>query len=177
MSAKKLNYGRQESDLAIRNSVKAIIMEEDRLLLTKNQDKEGFFYLFPGGGQELGENFHDTLQRECLEEIGLQVEIGELKFIREYIGKNHEYAATDSAIHQVEFYLKCQLKKGEKEQEPITNLIDRAIPTNPDESQVGVEWVPIRQLMDYRLYPKEIRGHIIEFFQGNQTRVYLGDIN
>lgn len=97
--------------MGIRNSVKAVIIEGNHVLLTKNEDDEGVFYLFPGGGQEPSESFHDALQRECLEEIGLGVEIGELVFIREYIGKNHEYAATDSLIHQVEFYFKCKLIK------------------------------------------------------------------
>lgn len=59
----------------IRNSVKAIIIVDGKLLLTKNQDDEGYFYLCPGGGQEHGETFHKTLQRECLEEIGSSVQI------------------------------------------------------------------------------------------------------
>jgi len=46
----------------IRNSVKAIIIVDGKLLLTKNQDIEGYFYLCPGGGQEHGETFHKTLQ-------------------------------------------------------------------------------------------------------------------
>jgi 8-oxo-dGTP diphosphatase len=74
----------------IRNFVKALIVQEGKLLVTKNNDEEGEFYLCPGGGQEHGETFHETLQRECMEEIGQEVEIGELLFIREYIGKSHE---------------------------------------------------------------------------------------
>jgi ADP-ribose pyrophosphatase YjhB (NUDIX family) len=61
-------------------------------LLTKNQDDEGYFYLFPGGGQEHGETIHDALIRECIEEVGEEVEIGELLHVREYIGKNHEHS-------------------------------------------------------------------------------------
>jgi len=163
--------------LAIRNSVKAIIIEEDYILLTKNEDEEGIFYLFPGGGQEFGESFHDALQRECLEEIGLTVEIGELEFIREYIGKNHEYANSDSSLHQVEFYFKCGLNMGDKKEVDLKSAVNQAIPTNPDETQVGLEWVSIHHLLDYRLYPREIRSQIQEFFKGNQTPIYLGDMN
>lgn len=71
----------------IRNSAKAIIISGEKVLLTKNQDNDGYFYLFPGGGQEHGETIHQTLKRECIEEIGQQAEIGELLHIREYIGK------------------------------------------------------------------------------------------
>ena len=40
----------------IRNSAKAIIIKDEKILLTKNQDTLGIFYLLPGGGQEPGES-------------------------------------------------------------------------------------------------------------------------
>jgi ADP-ribose pyrophosphatase YjhB (NUDIX family) len=76
---------------------------------TKNQDDEGYFYLFPGGGQEHGETIHNELLRECIEEVGKEVEIGELLHIREYIGKNHVHSSFDFNVHQVEYYLVCNL--------------------------------------------------------------------
>ncbi|MDF2682566.1 MAG: hydrolase [Brevibacillus sp.] len=39
----------------IRNSAKAVITQNEKILLTKNRDEFGFFYLFPGGGQDHGE--------------------------------------------------------------------------------------------------------------------------
>ncbi|WP_460011961.1 NUDIX domain-containing protein [Lysinibacillus sp. CTST325] len=54
-------------------------------------------------GQEHGETFHTTLKRECIEEIGLNIDIKELLHIREYIGKNHEYAEFDFDVHQIEY--------------------------------------------------------------------------
>nr|WP_317851925.1 NUDIX domain-containing protein [Planococcus sp. 4-30] len=54
----------------IRNSAKAVILKDSKVLLTKNVDDEGFFYLFPGGGQDHGETLPETVKRECLEEIG-----------------------------------------------------------------------------------------------------------
>ncbi|WP_155590820.1 NUDIX domain-containing protein [Lysinibacillus cavernae] len=149
----------------IRNSLKAIIIDDGKILLTKNQDPEGYFYLCPGGGQEHGETFHETLQRECLEEIGSSVHIGELLFIREYIGKNHEHAAFDAAVHQVEYYFLCQLH----------TLACQ--PTNPDSHQVGTEWIPIEKLHTYRLYPKAIIPLLQQYVQGQKTTIYLGDVN
>jgi 8-oxo-dGTP pyrophosphatase MutT (NUDIX family) len=96
--------------MKIRNSAKAIIVNRDMVLLTKNQDKEGYFYLCPGGGQEHGETLHNALKRECIEEVGYYIEIGELLHIREYIGKNHEYSSFDFNVHQVEYYFVCELK-------------------------------------------------------------------
>jgi len=154
--------------MQIRNSVKALIIEDDKVLLTKNQDVEGNFYLCPGGGQEHGETFHATLLRECMEEIGCSVEIGELLFIREYVGKNHEHASFDFNVHQVEFYFACQLIQGEK-----TNFQ----PTNPDSHQIGLEWVTIKDLSIFRLYPKELKKYLQQYCNGQVTPIYLGDIN
>jgi ADP-ribose pyrophosphatase YjhB (NUDIX family) len=97
----------------IRNSAKAIIIENKKILLTKNKDDFGFFYLFPGGGQEHGEELKDAVLRECLEEIGEKVVVGNLVYVREYIGKNHEFAAWDSDVHQVEFYFQCSLESND----------------------------------------------------------------
>lgn len=149
----------------IRNSVKAIIIVDGNILLIKNQDDEGYFYLCPGGGQEHGETFPKTLQRECLEEIGSSVQIGELLFIREYIGKNHEHAAFDANVHQVEYYFHCQFN-GQVCQ-----------PTNPDQHQIGTQWIPIEELHTYRFYPKAFIRPLQHFIQGQQTAIYLGDVN
>ncbi|MCR2821272.1 NUDIX domain-containing protein [Lederbergia panacisoli] len=154
--------------MQIRNSIKAIIIKGENILLTKNHDHEGIFYLCPGGGQEHGETFHETLERECLEEIGQKVSIGELLYIREYIGKNHEHSAFDFNVHQIEYYFECQLNKSEEMS---------FHPSNPDQHQIGIEWVPIHELLQYRMYPQQLRKHIIKHVNGEKTPIYLGDCN
>jgi 8-oxo-dGTP diphosphatase len=44
-----------------------------------------------------------ALQRECREEINCQVEVGDILYIREYIGRNREFAAKDGEVHQIEY--------------------------------------------------------------------------
>lgn|GEM_PF-2761513 len=51
----------------LRNSAKAIIIDDGHIFLVKNMDYLGSFYLLPGGGQKAGENFHEALKRECKE--------------------------------------------------------------------------------------------------------------
>jgi ADP-ribose pyrophosphatase YjhB (NUDIX family) len=149
----------------IRNSAKAIIIENKKILLTKNKDDFGFFYLFPGGGQEHGEELKDAVLRECLEEIGEKVVVGNLVYVREYIGKNHEFAAWDSDVHQVEFYFQCSLESNDS---TFVNA------TNPDKDQVGVEWIDIKNLEKIRLYPKALSNII----KNNELESrYLGDVN
>ncbi|WP_336635901.1 NUDIX domain-containing protein [Lysinibacillus fusiformis] len=149
----------------IRNSVKAIILVDGDILLIKNKITEEYFYICPGGGQEHGETFHATLQRECLEEIGASVHIGELLFIREYIGKNHEHAAFDADVHQVEYYFLCQLHEQLHQ------------PSNPDSHQIGTEWVSVARLHEFQLYPKALIPQLQRYVQGLETTIYLGDIN
>ncbi|MBM7692728.1 ADP-ribose pyrophosphatase YjhB (NUDIX family) [Peribacillus deserti] len=151
----------------IRNSVKAVIIDQGKVLLTKNQDREGIFYLFPGGGQEHGETFHETLVRECIEEIGQPVKIGELLFIREYIGKTHEHAKYDSEVHQVEYYFACELMELNRDQ----------IGTAPDPGQIGTEWAALTNIMNYRVYPQAMRQNIIDVYSGRKSPIYLGNIN
>ncbi|GGE68802.1 NUDIX domain-containing protein [Priestia taiwanensis] len=146
----------------IRNSIKAVIIKEDSVLLTKNRGASGDFYIFPGGGQDHGEVMHDTLRRECMEELGAEIEVGELLYVREYIGKNHEFAETDAHAHQVEFYFHCTLKD------------DKLVtPTQPDPKQIGVEWLRIDQLQEYDVYPKRLTNYFIK----KTSSIYLGDIN
>ncbi len=49
---------------------------EGRILLQKRSDV--FLWGLPGGGQELGESILDTVRREVLEEVGLEIEPGRL---------------------------------------------------------------------------------------------------
>ena len=154
--------------MAIRNSAKAIIVKDNKLLAIKKEDKDGYYYILPGGGQEHGENLHETLKRECIEEINAEVEIGDLLFIREYIGKNHEHFEFDSNVHQTEYMFLCKLSEESKD---IGNGIV------PDEGQIGVEWLALKELLDFRLYPQTMRESIIDYMAGKNLPVYLGDIN
>src|SRR3954468_8512933 len=131
----------------IRNSLKALIVVDGRLLAIKLRDKEGIWYVLPGGGQDVGETFYETLRRECREEINCEIEIGELRFIREYIAAHHEFANFEPDVHQVEFMFECTLAEGS---EPGLGHV-------PDSAQFGIEWLDIDRLDSYRLYPLALR--------------------
>jgi 8-oxo-dGTP diphosphatase len=149
----------------IRNSAKALLIQNDKILLTKNKDDFGYFYLFPGGGQEHGEELKDAVERECLEEIGQKVIVGDLVYVREYIGKNHEFSEWDSEVHQVEFYFTCSIAS-------IAPSFGEG--TNPDKDQVGVEWIEIKKLDEIRLYPRALGKSIKQ----NEIEIhYFGDVN
>jgi 8-oxo-dGTP diphosphatase len=150
----------------VRNSAKAIIIRDGRLLVIRNKDEEGDWHTLPGGGQQNGETLPAALQRECLEEIGVPVEVGELRLVREYIGENHEFAAQDGETHQVEFMFECRI---DATSQPVRG-------PQPDTHQTGIAWIPLAELPKCRLYPK-ILCRILKEGLANTINWYLGDVN
>ena len=150
----------------IRNSLKAIIIKNNKLLVTKNYDVSGDWFLLPGGGQKHEETFFEALKRECLEEIGIDVNIKELCLVREYIAKNHEFAKEDAGVHQVEFMFKCEIS-----QEPVFEN-----GTEHDQFQTGILWIPLEKIHDYRLYPSVLKDILKNDFPLNSP-IYIGDVN
>ena len=154
-----------------RVSVKALVFRAGRILLTKKSDSEGDFYIAPGGGQEHGETMPQTLEREVREETGYIVKAGELFFVREYIGANHEFAEFDGKMHQVELYFRATLQG-----------MDTVPVTQPDTGQIGVEWVELGRLERVRLYPQSLREKFVSVAGENgepdsRNHVYVGDVN
>jgi len=146
----------------LRNAARAIILHNNRILLTRNCGVKGDWFLFPGGGQLPAEELEATVRRECLEETGLVVRVGALRFVREYIGAHHDFAEKDGHIHQIEFYFECEPMPGEDLREA----------SNIDNNQVGIEWVRIDDLPRINLFPKALRHRI-----GKPGPIYLGDCN
>ena len=144
----------------IRNSAKAIIVRNNQLLTLKCIDMGTIFYQLPGGGQQNGETLTNALKRECLEEISAEVAVGDLLFIREYIGGKH-----GPEWHQVEFMFSCALP----------DSVECKQGTEPDKVQIAIEWLPLEQLDQYNLYPKALIPGLMNGFSEN-TSVYLGDV-
>ena len=147
----------------VRTSTKAIIIRDEALLVIvgKGETGEEFYYL-PGGGQEKFETLEQALKRECLEEIDARVIVGDILFVRDYIARNHEFAAFDPNFHQLDLFFECSLEPGE-------------IPQNgssPDSTQQGVMWLKLIDLENAELYPQELKTAL-----RSRDRVYLGDVN
>ena len=151
----------------IRNSVKAIIVHEGRVLAIRKRDGAQTYYILPGGGQHPGEALPDALRRECREELGCEVEVGPLLFVRDYIGAHHEFATEHAERHQVEFFFLCGTgspacaRGGEK----------------PDRRQVGIAWLPLAELDHHPLYPAVLRALLNEGPPPPARDAYLGDVN
>ena len=150
-----------------RNSAKAVVFENGRVLLTRNRDDMGVFYLLPGGGQRFGETLHRALVREVLEETGHRVVPDRLLLIREYVGANHQFAAHEADVHQVEHMF-------------LAHVVERSTrePVNHDAWQTGFDWVQLDELDGLRIYPSVLVSILPKLASGEyQGPLYLGDVN
>lgn len=144
--------------MSVRNSVKAIIVEDGRILLNRCESSMGEYYSLPGGGQRLGETLQETLQREVMEETGYHVQPLRLSGIYERISPNR----SDVNAHKIYHIFSCKLSDADGEE-----------PMDMDQCQLGIEWVPIRQLSKINLFPRAIRDNIRAFMKCEET-FYVG---
>ncbi|WP_191907848.1 NUDIX domain-containing protein [Nocardioides cynanchi] len=149
----------------IRVANKAIIIRDDRLLVTVNEGDFPTFYICPGGGQDHGEDAHTGLRRECREEIGCDVVVGELAFLRDYIAADHEFADLDAGAHQREAYFFCSLAPG----------AEPALGSQGDTWQTGIAWLDLAGLLDEPLWPRALARWLLAP-EAERPR-YLGNVN
>ena len=149
----------------VRTSAKAIIVRDGRILAVRKTDASGPWYLLPGGGQRPGEALTEALRRECMEEIGSTVEVGELVHVRDYIGANHEFADEDPDFHQVELMFLCKLPPGYKPR----------VGSQPDIDQTSTVWLDITKLERVRFYPKALAPLLLSLPERSKP-VYMGDV-
>ncbi|NIA25680.1 MAG: NUDIX domain-containing protein [Gammaproteobacteria bacterium] len=156
---------------AIRLAAKAVIVSDGAILLTRNlhpDDPDGDFYLLPGGGQRHGESLTDCLRREVREETGYPLIVGDVLWIRDYIGASHEFAEYERDVHQVEVMFSCSIDATAGPSEP----------TEPDAWQLSVDWVPIARLSDLRFFPSALVPRLVALAaRGSYGPHYLGDVN
>lgn len=88
-------YEVDESQLKFRPSVYGVLIEDGKVLLSKQYDG----YEFPGGGAELGETMKEALEREFFEETGLKV-----KMLEPIYSKTSFFTPAHSQKHKNEFW-------------------------------------------------------------------------
>ena len=131
----------------------AIIIKDGKILTLKYQYAKGLIYAIPGGNLEFGEEIKDALNRELLEEIGVETTLGEVWAIAETF---HEQ---ENTIHFI-------FKSNTLSTEPLLN---------PEETTaLEIVWLPIDELDNYVLYPNI--GSFINKEQ-NDSPIFLGVIN
>ena len=146
----------------IRNAVRAFIVRNNAVLVQhKLYDDGSERFVLPGGAPELGETLIEGLQRECLEEIGSEVEVIDLLYLADFF-KTRD-TSPPSKRHQLEFIFRCHISEtyvaqnGEK----------------PDKHQKNVIWLNISEINNVPFFPASLSDIL---FNDNNKNVYLGRI-
>ncbi len=141
----------------VRVSAKAVIIDDGKILMIKSAFPDGLLYDLPGGGQNHGETLTEALKRECREELGAEIEVGDILFVHDFIAANHPRLA-DKSAHGLKIEFECRL----------LSPIDEA--AKGDDYQIGVEWLPIERLHEYPVHPSKLPRALRE-----RNRIYLGE--
>lgn len=150
----------------IRSAARALIIRDRHVLFVEMKNHAGVFFILPGGGQLHGEELSKTVKRECAEELGIQVSVGELCYTREYIGKHHGFDPGHIHFHQIEHVFFCDLV-GEHSLGEGHSL---------DKKQVGYQWIAIDALNDHRILPSTLK-ELLQSKSLSLKNLYLGDVN
>uniref|UniRef100_UPI00405735FD NUDIX domain-containing protein n=1 Tax=Acetatifactor sp. TaxID=1872090 RepID=UPI00405735FD len=141
---------------AIRNSAKALIIRDGKMLAIKLRDSNDEWYIMPGGGQEEEEQLSQTVCREIAEEVGIEVSCKELLFVIEGVHGED--------FHRVDLVFLCEY---------IGEIVDAGL--HYDTNQIGIEWLDISTLNTQPLYPSKLRRQIMNYYEGKPYKVYLGN--
>jgi ADP-ribose pyrophosphatase YjhB (NUDIX family) len=148
----------------IRNSVRALIVRKDQVLLLRKSGRNGDSrYALPGGGQDRGETLHECVFRECREEIAAKISIVGLAHVA------NAFKPLDAKMvsyrQQVEFIFHCEVPKNYKPRQG----------PKPDKNQVGVEWVSLHRLDKIDLRPRGM-ATLIRRAAAGKGPIYAGTL-
>ena len=140
----------------VRNSAKALIIRDGKMLAIKISDGREEWYIMPGGGQNSEELLSNTVCREVAEELGIRISPKEIVFVIE--------GMYGEKFHRVDLVFLCDYI-GEIENQVL----------HRDTNQVGYDWLDITTLNTTSLYPSKLRRQIINLYEGKDYKVYLGN--
>lgn len=148
----------------IRNAVRAFIVRDDAVLVQhKVYDDGSERYVLPGGAPHPGETLEQGLQRECMEEIGSEVEVAELLYLADFFKPRETEPPT--VRQQVEFIFRCHINE--------TYVAQNG--EHPDKHQKDVVWVNRSEINNKPFFPTGL-GEIISENIPDKP-VYLGLIS
>jgi 8-oxo-dGTP diphosphatase len=129
--------------------VRAIIINAGRILLIHRVKSDSSYWVIPGGGVELNESHQQAIERECREEIGVEVEMGKL-----FLQRTSDILKTKN---RQEFFYLCDIVAGEIG----TGQGPEFQPGLYYEGEHIIEWVELDKLENLNLKPEEVKIKII----------------
>jgi 8-oxo-dGTP pyrophosphatase MutT (NUDIX family) len=139
------------SSKIMQERVRAVIIEDNKVLLMHRVKTDQEYWVFPGGGVEEYDSSHQSaLIRECKEELGADVEVREL-FAEE------TFDSAGNSIDKQSFYI-CKIVGGE-----IGTGTGPEFSRDPQVSGTyKVEWVPLLKIKDVTVYPESVKNKVLK---------------
>ncbi len=152
----------------IRVAARGIIIREEKLLVQYYQDRQDLWCTIPGGGIQKGESLEKGLQREIFEELGIDVQVGALRYVRELRGASQKrlFGGLSKDFHQLELFFEILSFKGEP---------SRGLKTDNFATEHG--WLSLSKLCEYPFYPPRLRQQLFQDWKEDFPRgaEYLQD--
>ena len=102
----------------------------------------------------------DRKLREFKEEAGLEIEVGDLVCVREFL-------ETQKNRYHCELFYHVKSYRGEPH---LNNLVG----LNDEEYIQKVAWVPLSELAEKRIYPKELKHKLLDLINNQEFSNHLG---
>lgn len=145
----------QEEGTRFGGRVGAIVFNEDKTkVLLENQDNGR--YMFPGGRIDVHEDSETAITRELKEELNLDADL-KLKYVVEMFLQSQK-----TRYHELGFYYLATINE-DSVQNNFKSLDGDGI----------FEWVPIKQLNDYKIMAKPIKEKIINCETENNSLEHI----
>jgi len=142
----------------------AVVINDNKILLVKHvHPKSGEdFWIPPGGGLENSESIYDCAIRETFEETGLQVVLGEILYLREFMDPEYEE-------HHFEVFILAESFDGVL----TTKNVD---PSDRDGPYIKeVKFLSQEDLSRLTVYPEILKNEFWEEFHSSKFQIkYLG---
>ncbi|MDP5273867.1 hypothetical protein [Chengkuizengella axinellae] len=132
----------------IKNLTKAAIILNDQILCTKNVDKNGDYFLLPSELQKNGEQLRVTLKRGFTAKSGIEIDVLDMVYVKEYMAEKYDNPEWEIDTHQVDYYFMCNFSNDE-----IKNISDLG--------KIGLDenkyiWINFHELESVRIYPEDL---------------------
>ena len=129
----------------------AFILKDDKMLFVKSKF-DGYFYMI-GGGVSLGETSVDCIEREILEETGINAKVERLAVVTENFFKGKGGILEGLDCHTIEFYY-------------LVKVIDASNVFSKTDDGEELVWIPIAEIKNSFFKPSFIPEKIDEIING-----------
>ena len=156
----------------MRTQARALIQHAGHIALVRVRRKGLERWVLPGGGQDAGEPLQMTVHRECREELGLQVCVGALCLVREFVPRNHDPARQPFDVQCIDFVFRCTVQAASTT--PLHELVLGLGASQPDDEAVEARWLPLAAALALPLYPECLREWLPRMLSEDGVH-YVGD--